>query len=670
MAEFAGREDLTGVNIERGAPLTVRNAVGGAKTRKDRMATLKQFYPDAEYYGDNFIFTDPETNERVLYNPQMTFMGVPRPDIGDIASITPEISELVGGAAGVAAVLNPATLATTGGASAALAIPAYGLGAAGGREFEQIVAQQLAGRKDTREPYEKGIDVAVTVVSNMAAQKYGDALQRGLKLAGKKVRTATTANLADFRKHKIDPMLSAVHASPFIQSMEQGLSTMLASSDIMIRKSQNTIRQIGEAVENLSAKYGPSADVYTAGTAIRHGAAKWRQQLHDTSEYLYNSLDRVLAKGEGGPVDLSRTLGAIYSTVNLFKSAPELGEELTGGQILKYGDLLTKAGGRLGSWEEVKRFRSILGEKLSNPQVIPSASQKHLKAIYGALSEDLEAYAKKQGPEALAAYKRANKFFRAGINRQEKIASSLDQKYVDDPEKLHRLVMGATKAGSGRESASELWAYKRSLPPERWDTVVTTLVRQLGQRKAGKIELDQQFSPQTFLTSWNQMSPRAKEILFSGTRYKELKTGLDEIIKISDTLRQAERYANPSGTARNIGVMMAFGLLGGGGVGSVTGGGYSSATAAGAAILSPRVAAKLITSPRFIKWLSDGSQVNIRNANSIGAWISKLATVAKIEPEIRHEIQLYLGAFRPLYQQLREKADTPFATEAQVRANQ
>ena len=95
--------------------------------------------------------------------------------------------------------------------------------------------------------------------------------------------------------------------------------------------------------------------------------------------------------------------------------------------------------------------------------------------------------------------------------------------------------MGATKAGSGRESASELWAYKRSLPPERWDTVVTTLVRQLGQRKAGKIELDQQFSPQTFLTSWNQMSPRAKEILFSGTRYKELKTGLDEIIKISDS---------------------------------------------------------------------------------------------------------------------------------------
>lgn len=668
MAEFAGREDLTGVNVERGAPLSVRHAVGGAKTRQDRMATLKQFYPDAEYYGDNFIFTDPETNERVLYNPQMTALGIPRPDIGDIASITPEIAELVGGAAGVAAVAP--TLVPTGGASALTMPAAYGLGAAAGREFEDFAAKYLAGRKDTREPHEKGIDVAVTTVANMAAHKYGDALQKGLKLAGKKLQKATTASLADFRKHGIDPMLSAVHAAPFIQSMEQGLSTMIASSDIMIRKSQNTIRQIGDAVENLAAKYGPSADVYTAGTAIKHGATKWRQQLHDTSEYLYDSLDRVLAKGEGGPVDLSKTLGAIYSTVNLFKSAPELGEELTGSQILKYGDLLTKSGGQLGSWEEVKMLRSILGEKLSNPQVIPGVSEKHLKAIYGALSEDLEVYAKKRGPEALAAFKRANTYFRAGINRQKKISSALDKKYVDEPEKLHRLVMGATKAGSGKESASELWAYKRSVPPERWDTVVTTLVRQLGQRKAGKIELDQQFSPQTFLTSWNQLSPRAKEILFSGTRYKELKTGLDEIIKISDTLRQAERYANPSGTARNISVMMAFGLLGGGGVSLLGGRGDSSLAAAGAGLLSPRLAAKLITSPGFIKWLSDGSQVNIRNANSIGAWMSKLATVAKIEPEIRNEIQLYLGAFRPLYQQIREKADTPFATEQQVQQSQ
>ena len=111
--------------------------------------------------------------------------------------------------------------------------------------------------------------------------------------------------------------------------------------------------------------------------------------------------------------------------------------------------------------------------------------------------------------------------------------------------------------------------------------------------------------------------------------------------------------------------MMAFGLLGGGGVSLLGGRGDSSLAAAGAGLLSPRVAAKLITNPRFIKWLSDGSQVNIRNANSIGAWMSKLATVAKIEPEIRNEIQLYLGAFRPLYQQIQEKADTPFATEAQ-----
>lgn len=669
------------IEKETGVPMSVRRDVGGARTPEDRLATLQQWNSTATPYGsNNFRFQDPRRKSKEFPEGQWTLYNPPGFDVGDIASITPELAEIGGGVLGVAAVANPVTLAATGGTSA-LAIPlAYGLGAAGGREFEDLSAKYLGGRQDTREPHEKMIDVALTTTANATAQKYGEALQKAIGTFGRKFRSATVANLSDFRKHKIDPMLSAVHAAPFVQNLEAGMSTIMSSSDIMIKAANRTVRQIGQAVDNLAAKYGPADDVATAGTALMKGGEDWRKAFHSKSEELYKAADNALTQREGAgfampfgeAIDLSRTFNAMYSTVNLFKSNPELGKELTGSQILKWGKLLEEGGGKLGTWDEVKMFRTIIGERLSNPQVIENVSRKHLKAVYRGLSEDMEAYAAKQGPAALKAFRRANDYFRVGIKRTEMIKNSLDEKFATKPEQLFNLFMGATKAGTSRENAATLQAYKRSVPPERWDHIVTTIVRSLGDKTPGTKLIDQPFSVNTFMTNWHKMSSRSKDIIFSGNRYKELRAGLDELTRISDTLKTAQGYVNTSQTARNMNVMIALSLLGGSGgyaVGGGTGGGAAGIAMTAGALLSPRVAAHLITNPRFIKWLSDGSKVNIRNANSIGTWVSRLVNVAEVEPEIRNEVRLYLEAFRPTYQRLSEQADTPFATEAQVRAN-
>jgi len=657
------------IDREKGASAAARNAVGGAPNPQDRLATLQKYYPDAQPYGNNnFLFTEPSTGRPTLYNEK----GL---SVGDIASVTPEIMEMAGGTAGLATVLNPLTIAATGGASILKAPLAYGLGAAGGREFENLVATQLTERKDTREPHERLIDTGLTTLMNATAQKYGQHLSDAIGAFGTKFRKATDVNLADFRQHKIEPILSSVHAAPFVQNLEQGLSTVMASSDVMINAANRTVRQIGQAVDNLAAKYGPADDVATAGVALMKGGEDWRKAFHLKSEDLYNTADNALNIRQGTgfampfkePIDLSQTLNAMYSTVNLFKSNPELGRELTGGPILKWGKLLEEKGGTLGTWDEVKMLRTIIGEKLSKPDVIENVSKKHLKAVYKGLSEDMEAYAAKQGPDALKAFRRANDYFRAGIKRTEMIKNSLDEKFATRPEHLFNLFMGATKAGTSRENAATLQAYKRSVPPERWDHIVTTIVRGLGDRTPGKKLIDDPFSVNTFMTNWHKMSPRSKDIIFSGTRYKELRTGLDELTRIADRLKRAEGYANVSNTARNLNVMIALSVLGGSGglaVGGQEGGAAGVATTMGALLL-PRAAAKLITSPNFIRALADGSRVNLRNPNSVGTWIAKFANVAEVEPEIRQEIQSFLEAFRPTYQRLNQKTDTPFATEQQ-----
>jgi hypothetical protein len=59
------------IEMTTGAPLGVRAAVGSATTMQDKLATLKQYFPDAQPYDkENFIYTDPKTGQKFdLTNP-------------------------------------------------------------------------------------------------------------------------------------------------------------------------------------------------------------------------------------------------------------------------------------------------------------------------------------------------------------------------------------------------------------------------------------------------------------------------------------------------------------------------------------------------------------------------------------------------------------------------
>ena len=80
----------------------------------------------------------------------------------------------------------------------------------------------------------------------------------------------------------------------------------------------------------------------------------------------------------------------------------------------------------------------------------------------------------------------------------------------------------------------------------------------------------------------------------------------------------------------------------GGLVGFGIGGGGASLAGAGASILAPRLAAKLITSPSFVRWLT----TPVTRPNALSAHIGRLAAIAVAEPEIAEAIDQYTSALR------------------------
>jgi len=85
------------IDRDTGAPSYIRAIVGSVYDDADRLATIQQYYPDAQPYDDNnFIFTNPDTGKPTVFNPK----GM---DTGDIAGGTRERMTSVGSGLGAAA---------------------------------------------------------------------------------------------------------------------------------------------------------------------------------------------------------------------------------------------------------------------------------------------------------------------------------------------------------------------------------------------------------------------------------------------------------------------------------------------------------------------------------------------------------------------------------------
>ena len=121
---------------------------------------------------------------------------------------------------------------------------------------------------------------------------------------------------------------------------------------------------------------------------------------------------------------------------------------------------------------------------------------------------------------------------------------------------------------------------------------------------------------------------------------------LDELVEVMSSLKGVDAVANRSNTAR---AMITYSLLSalGTGAGAAASGDVSGATVGlGSAILggvvAPRTAARLVTSPKFIKWLS----TPVAGPKGLGAHFGRLLAIGKGEPELRDAIREYVEVFR------------------------
>lgn len=636
-AEFVEKAQV--IDKKSGAPAKVRMMVGSAPA-KDRLASIKQFYPDAEPFGeDNFIFTEPRTGRATLYNPK----GL---DAGDVASVAREgaqavgsgMGAVVGGTAGGLAGLagGPAAPATVPGGAVVGASYGAGVGSAvAGSLFD--IARNLAGGTDTRNVGERltdtALDFGAAAVGQRAGEIVGDAATKAVT-GGKNV---IQSRLQDFKSVGItNPPAGAVSGSRAIQGAEKALLDMPASANIMETARDRVLGQVKQAADDLVSEIGEAKTKQGAGEVIRTASKEAISRIEARVDTVYEKAFDLVGADTKVSVDAVKKLGEALK--GELAKAPKSMKDKLGGAIREIDDIVSDAGEEGLSFSALRAIRTAIGKNLkqSGPQAT-GAQNASMKLVYGALTDDMSAAAKAAGPDAAQALSLADRYTRFQMQKTVPLLKKIVE--FDADEKAFNFAMSAAKDGG-----SNLAKLRRNFKPEEWDTVAATVLNKIGMAKPGAQDAaGDTFSINTFLTNWSTMSQEAKAALFAGSRYKDIRPALDAFVRNIGALKETERLTNTSGTGRQLAYQAVLSALGGG-AGLAAGGDIESAGAGVAgAVIAPWATAKLITNPAFTRWLAN---LGATNVNGMIPQLARLAAIGQAEPAIKEEVTQLLQAMR------------------------
>ncbi|SLM24881.1 hypothetical protein [Stenotrophomonas indicatrix] len=266
------------------------------------------------------------------------------------------------------------------------------------------------------------------------------------------------------------------------------------------------------------------------------------------------------------------------------------------------------------------KLRTLVGKELDNYSLADSVPRDKWKALYGALTRDMEAAA--TTPEAQQAWKRANAYYAARSNRIDSIAHVVDKN--GGPEAVYKAAFGNTKEG-----ATTLHAVMQSLPKDAQREMSASFIRRMGRATGSQQNADSDvFSMETFLTNWANMSPEAKRVLFDrhGMGFRQ---DMDKIARMTDRIRQGSAvFRNPSGSGRLISLITQSAGTASSAASALAAG--SPLLAAGIVTSSASLAAafnglgRLMTSPGFVRWVAQNGE------KPVGELISQAQTLRRI----------------------------------------
>lgn len=527
------------INMERGADIGTRLAVGNAPN-KDKLGAMRVRYPDAMPYGeDNFVYYNRETGQPQIYNPEGF-------DSGDLVGAGRLGANIIGGIGGFWAGTPTSPLGqlatTSGGATLA------GLG------YDEVV-EGIYGTPDTRSAGEQVFDASTEFLFGLIP------FDKGLKFARDKISPwlrekmvrGSEAVIDVANKYGINPTTGTI-GNKMIQNVDAATQKLMFSVDRWQQSADEMMEGVGGMIETFFRSTGGRVDPEAAGNQLVNKAKTYMDNFRATSSAMYDDVDNYIPADARVPALQFNNFLKEYG--GRFAGDPDIAKLLKSPMLM---DMAENSGETIG-YQTLKELRTLIGNKLDDGDTIGDLASADMKRVYAALTQDLFDGAADFGPDALAAATKANDFYKQGMVVVEEIiepnmmiggkwATGSEtfknfKRLVGDTEKLERL------QGSGVVDADDLSAGGAAL------------LEDLGRATKGAQNAEgTRISPSRIISQTDDrvISKDAQEILFN----KDSREILQDLRVFSEATRGVDSFVNNSNTAS---ATYAQQMIGGGGL--------------------------------------------------------------------------------------------------------
>lgn len=380
---------------------------------------------------------------------------------------------------------------------------------------------------------------------------------------------------------------------------------------VIARDAARAVGEVESAFSRAVSNIGKPLSPYEAGSTLQSGLRKFVSGFKSRASDLYN---KIPIKNDA-TVKASNTTAKIDDAMSVFSNNPEIAKKVGADA---WASVSQELKGKGITWQALKEFRTKIGEAIGDSNgALADTDTGKLKDLYGALTADMEAAAKAQGPEAYAAWQRANTFYKSGAKRIER---SLDKTIsVDNPERAIEAFSAMTKADRSTADIQRMRQIRASMPRDDWNDISATIVDRLGRAKPGaQNAAGDVFSPSSFLTEWNKLSPDAKRILLPD----EARVELEKLASVAERVKAANLERNTSNTGTVVVAAGAGGAL------------MQAPISTISALAGANIGARALTNPIFLRAINRASRGDMKALETLaggrGAFTQDASTVLRL----------------------------------------
>lgn len=536
-------------------------------------------------------------------NATADWLGLPQPQ-NRTERVAQDVASALAGTAMPAGLAQRATRLVSPWAQRAAALLSDNIGA----QLGTAAAGSAGGSLAREAGYGHKGQLVAALLTGMApavATTAAPALMRGALGAGAANRPTMVNTIRAFQLAGTTPTVGQATQGRLAQAIESTLSRAPGGAGIMARKATQQAGEISDRVRQLVNGLSNNAGPVEAGESVAGGLQNFKAGVKNLQNQLYDTLDNYLPPQT--PVRVDRTKVALAALNSDIEGAPALSAMFKNGRIQGIEQALgsdlsatTSYGAgpvrRISAlpYESIKKLRTLVGNEIDNANFTSDVPRDKWRALYAALSDDLGDAATAAGPQAAQAWNWANQFTKSQMARMEQLSGVMGK---DAPEKIYQAAMSGTADGD-----TVLRRVISAIPKENRRDLAAAVLSRMGRATAGNQDaMGEVFSPATFLTNWNKLSPQARETLFGRVDQPGLLGDLSDLAAVASNIREGSKvFANPSGTSG----AMAGMFLTGSGLTSLMAGNLAGAAGAAVTPVFANLGARVMTNPDIVRSLA------------------------------------------------------------------